>query len=738
MATPAPFVMLHTLDQWRRAAHVNTALQAEGGDLGVLQLAWQLDERSDAPDGTRPPLPAGMAFDPWCRLYRARPELGQVEKLLWAAEAGTVEPVPLFAAAAPVAGDFAPDTAPGAGPLQYPVDVAADDQGNLFICEQGTRQVLVFDLGENTLLRRLHFSRVPIKLACRGRQLWLLFKPEPGQPQVMASFDARSQPRYLSLPPDVTAPADLVPLGADLYLLDKGGSADARIVPLAAPEEAFAVPYACALACQGDKSLVVARRAGEDFLRFEISAGSQSELPHLKARHYDGRGLVVTPDGDVAYWSTTGLRRATLARVRYQTRGRVTSFQLDSGSFQTQWGRLFIDACLPRGTRLTAQCLVLDEVPETDAPIARGAPDNVIGMTIHRPDLSPPMPPRQALANAQAEQAEHPFHRRERGNEMPWFGCGHDEGFRTYEAPVMAPPGRYLWVVLTLSGTARLTPRIRSLRAEFPSHDLLRRLPQVYSREPAGADFLRRFLALPEGQLRDLDLKATYRHLLLKAQAAPAELLPWLGSFLGLVVDRRWPESARRAILAECTWLFRYRGTVMGLQRFIELYLDRRVTLIEHFKVRGLGGALVGAVGDREALASNAVLGAGFRIGGKLGVEEAESITSVSIADAIETHAHRFSLVIAAQLNGEQLEVVRHILDSHRPAHTLFDICTLDAGMRLGVGLYAGLTSILGNTAGFGVLQVGASVLGRTDTLGRARAGTSVGNSRLGGDTRVG
>ncbi|MBB3063125.1 phage tail protein I [Microbulbifer rhizosphaerae] len=733
MAALSPFSTLHSLDQWRRAAHENTALEASGDEFGVVQLAWLPEDRFDLDsEETIVAEPAGMVFDPWCRLYRARPELGQVEKILWAAEGTAAQPRPLFEDLPESLGDFAPVEGE-IGPLGEPVDLAVDRRGRLFIAERSARRLTVFDLVENKLLHRVNLTRAPVALAGDGERVWVLLRG--GEGAALAVLDARGQPRAIELPPSVTDPTALA-VGEEIYLLDRGGSEDARIVPLAAPADAFDVPWASALVRlatplgSGD-ILVVARRPGEDFLRFNIEAGAQSEMPHLKARHYDGRGLVVTPEGDVAYWSPSGLRRATLARVRYENRGLVTSFQLDSGDFQTQWGRLFIDACLPRGTRVTARCLVLDEIPETVEPLERTPPDNVIGMTIPRPDLSPPMPPELLLDNLPGVQN---FYRRPAGNELPWAGCDDEDSFQTYEAPIIAPPGRYLWVQLELSGSARKTPRIRRLRAEYPSHDLLRRLPQVYSREWAEADFLRRYLAMPEGLLRDLDLKASYRQLLLDPHATPSELLPWLASFMGLVLDHRWPEAAKRELVANCTWLFRYRGTVMGLRRFVEIYLGTGVTIIEHFKMRGLGGVLL----DRDALASNSVVGAGFRIGGKLGVDELESVNEVSIEDAIELHAHRFSLIVAVPLEGEKMDVVRHLLETHRPAHTLYDICTLESGMRVGRGLYAGLTSIVGSASGFGQLQLGASLLGRNDTFGRAGPGTSVGGSRLGRDSQVG
>ncbi|NOY61979.1 MAG: hypothetical protein GXP10_02285, partial [Gammaproteobacteria bacterium] len=86
MAANGQFAMIQGADQWRRVAHEQTALDV---DLGVVQLAWQMDEPSggesdgeSSGDVVAVP-PAGLAFDPWCRLYRTLPEAGRLERLLW-------------------------------------------------------------------------------------------------------------------------------------------------------------------------------------------------------------------------------------------------------------------------------------------------------------------------------------------------------------------------------------------------------------------------------------------------------------------------------------------------------------------------------------------------------------------------------------------------------------------------------------------------------------------------------
>lgn len=723
MAQPN-FAMIHTEDQWRRVAHQNTSLAAE---KGVVQLAWEMEARAEIPADL--PAPAALAFDPWCRLYRSIPEEGQVFTLRWG-EAGPrdEEPMPLFQTERRQAGEFTLDDAADLT-LKGPLGLAVDDEGRLFVAETGRRRILIFDLIDRRLLRRIQFDQPPGDLATDGTRVLALLSAS----RELAVFDARMGPRIEKLPPSVTQPSRLaVSPDGDLFVLDAGGQEQALVVPLARPDEWIAVPYATDLEFATDGTLVVARAPGQDFRRFRIQPGAQWELPYLRARHYDGRGIVRTPDGIIGFWTAKGFAHATLARVRYVPQGRVTSFRLDSGKFQTVWGRMFIDACIPKGTSVRAYCLVLDEPPEAVDLLLCTPPANTLAVTIHRPDLSPPMPPETLVSNIRTLQS---FHRRAQGREFPWMCPTVQEPFETYEAPVIGAAGRYLWVVLELHGTSSRTPRIKSLRVEYPSHDLLQRLPRLYSHDVTAADFLRRYLAILEGGVRELDLNAMARHILMDPVAAPEQVLSWLAGFIGLILDERWPLRVKRELIKSGIWLFRFRGTVMGLKRFLEIYLGRAVTIIEHFKVRGLGGAFVG---EEDALASRAILGSGFRIGGRLGEQEQASITDQSIEDAIQTHAHRFSLVIPQSLDQEQKEIIEHILEIHRPCHTLYDICTADAGMKAGVSLYVALTTIVGRLAGFDQLQVGSSVLGRRHILGRPQSGTRPGSSRLGDDSRVG
>lgn len=725
---PRPFALVATPDQWHRAAHQGTGFDPEAR---AVELAWSVEPAFDQASGSWPG-PAGLAFDPWCRLYHSRPEEGQVERVLWAAADPSAEAVDVFAPPPGGLGQFEPAEEPG--PLADPVALACDEDGRLFVAEAGGGRVLVYDLWERRLLRRVLVPGRPLDLASCGDEVWVLL----GEPPGLAVLEARTGPLSapVALPGDLAAPSRLAlcPLGP-AFALEAGGSPDARVIPLAEPAEAFSVPGATDLTFQSPGILVVARLPGQDFLRFTVTPGSRQALGPLRARGYDGRGIALSPDGRIAFWSDRGLRHSVPAPKRYEREGRVVTFRLDGGAFQAAWGRLFVDACVPRGARLRVHCAASDEPEELASPeLPRTPPANAESLTVHRPDLSPPMPPLALVPGA--GEVTQTLHRRETDLELSWVRRADADPFATYEAPVLAPHGRYLWVTLELQGDGRASPRVRALRAEHPSHDLLRRLPKVYSREETAAEFLRRYLMPLEGLVDELGGLSFGRRALLDPDSAPAEALPWLAGFLGLVLDELWPEAVRRQLIAEATWLFRFRGTVPGLLRFLEIVLGRRPVLIEGFRVRGLGGAFAGGAGP---LASRAVLGAGFRVGGAVGRPgEAAVAGTGDLEDAFETHAHRFSLVLPVELDPERLAMVGHLLETHRPAHTLFELCTVETGVRVGLRLHLGLTSLVGRTGGFGTLQVGGSLLGRNRVVGRPGPGTVPGASRAGEDSRVG
>jgi hypothetical protein len=198
------------------------------------------------------------------------------------------------------------------------------------------------------------------------------------------------------------------------------------------------------------------------------------------------------------------------------------------------------------------------------------------------------------------------------------------------------------------------------------------------------------------------------------------------------VLDERWPAAVRRQLIAQVMELFRYRGTIRGLSRFLAIVTGVEPIVIERYRTRG--GA---TIGESPAASSRSVLGAGMRVGGQVGASAATPLGPAG-DDAFASHAHRFTVVLPALLSQATLDLAGHVLEVHRPAHTLYDLCTLTSGSRVGRGLHVGLTAVIGRGSGWVPIQVGAATLGRGGVLGRPEPATRTDGARLGLDTRVG
>jgi phage tail-like protein len=748
MAAPSlrPLAPIGGLEQWLLCGHTDTAVDL---DDEVVTLAWQARDDGVDWDGAAAPEPAGLTFAANGCLYHGVPERAQIERVAWPREQSTVDLLP-----APDGGDSGGVTGfrpvePLPGLSLRAVALAADSDEHLFVLDGPTGLVHVLDLVDGHLLRTVALPWAPVDLAATGDTV-LIATADLAHPLVSMTA--------LSLPAEVPVPAGTfsdLPVGTiprrvaagrvdgrwGRWLLVGDAAGAIFAVPLGSDGPALPIEVVGAtdIEVDGVGALVVAGPPGADLRRFVVTALAIGEDAPLRARGYDGRGLVRTPDGRIGYWTGRGFRTALEARRRFSTSGHVDAFALDSGAYRTQWGRVFVEACVPPGARIRIGFATSDDAPAWDEPIGPSITGGAPQMVEVGPGsgggaagvLRPLVPTGLEPVVAQPW----PMHRREVGPDRPWARRAPGDRFEVYEAPVQAPPGRYLWVRVTLEGNTRVTPRLRAVRVEVSSHDLLDRLPALYRRDEQTASFLRRYLALADGLLGEVEARAVQRDLVLEPFGAPPELLPWLASLVGLVLDERWSEHARRTMLAEAICLFRWRGTIAGLRRMIGIYLESDVVIVEAFRFRGTGGAFADGGSQPEGTA-NAVVGYGYRVGGEVGQATAQPLSGTT-ADAYRTHAHRFSVIVPRDLDDEQLETLAHLLDLHRPAHTLVDVCPAGRGMRIGAGLHVEVSSVVGPSAGFRPSVVGASRIGPPTVLGRLRAGVRAGGARLGQSTVV-
>lgn len=145
-----------------------------------------------------------------------------------------------------------------------------------------------------------------------------------------------------------------------------------------------------------------------------------------------------------------------------------------------------------------------------------------------------------------------------------------------------AYPGDFSFdVVLTDTETGGATRYPGLLRLRHPNSALLAQLPALYTESPSPISYRAPYEDRPffERYLRGFDdaLEPTQEMLANLAlffdpDETASDVLPWLSTWVSLVLDENWPQLKRRRLIKEAVELYRWRGTRWGLSRYLELY----------------------------------------------------------------------------------------------------------------------------------------------------------------------
>jgi len=361
------------------------------------------------------------------------------------------------------------------------------------------------------------------------------------------------------------------------------------------------------------------------------------------------------------------------ASPAYQAQGQLLTAAIDSGIPRCVWHRVRIEADIPVGTSVSVAVSTADE-PGTDAGGTSAAP--------------------WARFPAGVPHA------------VDWQECAAG----ALDFLIQQPPGRYLYVRLRLQSTNQTaTPHVRRLRIDFPRVTSLDQLPAIYRGNADAADFTERFLALFDASIADLDAAIDRAPALLDAGGVPDDVLPWLGSFLGLALDPAWSPARSRAILQAIPQLYRQRGTLAGLKLAFRLVFDLEPAIEELAPARPWA-----ALGRQSRTGS-------FRLFGRdrsraiIGRSTIGATTIKSYgdpaADPFDAVAHRFQVLVPPVAGRSTLSLprVQALVDSQKPAHTV-------ASVRMGGGGFlVGTAAAVGIDTAFTPLPV--PILGRAGNI---------------------
>lgn len=707
---PERGLMVLEAQGWRPLAEPPPRLEAAAG----APLAPSNPPLFQPAAATPPDRPAGLTRDPWDGLWLLDRSAGALRRLDGGGRVTASVPLP-----------------PGCQPRRFGCTALG-----LVVADQG-------GVAGAALLFR------PWQGEWRGLRLTL--PPEPA-PEVEAGADSGATTGSALVPMELP---ELIDLAADPAFgwaagLIRQGQRHGLVVWDGRRRRHWLAPTLCQprhLVIDGPESVLVSEppwlpgdSRSTPFKRLEIRSTGLEEEGNFSVRGFDGRAL--WRDGASVWASTAFGARALLAKEPVlRESGRIETWALDSGAYACHWHRLFVDVCLPTGTRVWVEARSGDDLPPWEVRRgARSAQDKVSEKAADPspPSIDDPWPP---LASRTADDREgwqclavadrlpplidQPL-------EQPQPG---QIGMETLEWLVSTPPGRYLWLRLHLEGDGRRSPMVYALRVSHPRPALLERLPAFWRSEPEGSALSERLLALFEGPISELDHRAEALMRLFLPALTPAEALPWLAGFLALSYHDLVPLRVRRQLLAEIAELYRKRGTLPGLERLLSILTEADVTVLESFRLRRRRAVIVGEatvlgpaleLGGREGLLADGrtapnpfamdplaigargddeqrlALGHGVLLAHRASESRAGRAPcpvaeppSPEAPDSLRAwfrqRAHRFTVLIP-QCHSAALEaVLEQALELHKPAHTLHELCWLEAGYCLERGVLVGL-----------------------------------------------
>jgi phage tail-like protein len=175
-------------------------------------------------------------------------------------------------------------------------------------------------------------------------------------------------------------------------------------------------------------------------------------------------------------------------------------------------------------------------------------------------------------------------------------------------------------------------------RSTKPESSYLQYLPGLYRDD----EFMGQFLLIFEAIMKPLENTVNNLALYFDPLVTPESLLQWLASWADLALDATWPVERRRELVKSAAELYRWRGTKRGLAEYLRIYTGSVPEISEYIPGMRL---------DHET---------------KLGI-------NTQLGSSGEGHHFTVSL----ELNGNNevdIDIVRSIIESQKPAHTVYTL----------------------------------------------------------------
>jgi phage tail-like protein len=397
------------------------------------------------------------------------------------------------------------------------------------------------------------------------------------------------------------------------------------------------------------------------------------------------------------------------AKLIYEPQGTFVSDALDSRIYRCPWHRVVLHGMVATGTQISVETLTAEETKTAaevlSLPDSRWTP-SAINSTVATGD---------------------------------------------WDCLVQSPRGRYLWLRLKFFSDGVASPCVDHVRIHYPRASSLQYLPALYSQDEPSRQFLDQFLSIFDTMWGTVGNKLTRIAAYFDPMATPGtaknpgdtDFLTWLASWVGMSLDRNWPEERRRKLLKNAWKLYKLRGTPAGLKLHIELYTGIEPQILEHFKLRRWLYAGSARLGDQSALW-------GADIVDRLELDVHAQLNAVQLIDTgdpltdpFSKEAHQFTVFVPQRGSGPvdpqadalQQQTVQRIIEMAKPAHTLGYLQMTRPRFRIGIQSFIGKDTVVGKYPNK-VIE-GQSKLGYDSTLGEPLGEQPPPGMRVGKSTRI-
>jgi phage tail-like protein len=396
---------------------------------------------------------------------------------------------------------------------------------------------------------------------------------------------------------------------------------------------------------------------------------------------------------------------------------------LDSRQQNTVWHRIYVEAHVPKGCKVTLSVRVYNQSED------KGKTEFIN------------LPPLVEIKG----QTDLPFHQTNHAQQTQTF----ETLIQNSQGAVRRLAGRYLQLKIDLQGNGRHTPAVSGVRVYFPRFSYQEAYFPAYLKQEIqpnnenslqranAADTRERLLANFEGMLTPIESMIASSEQLIHPDATPNHYLPMVAQLLGSALPKAWPEHRQRRYLKCIGKIQQNKGTLASLNLMLDVVTDGgvqrgEVVVVENFRLRRTMATILGRLIDDHTHpltlgtgnSGNSLVGDSLILS-DMNAHELLALFAPEVADLaeqeavktfFEQYAHRISIVVNG--NGKQfVTAIEDVMQEHLPAHLEWKLILTEHPFILGTSPLLNIDTFIEKQPKSTPVQLDKTTIGLVNTL---------------------